>query len=59
MTARRKELDEVMRRMGEDDRTAVVVALDKFARAAGVTPTSSSDTQLSVAGAARQILEES
>jgi len=59
MTARRKELDEVMRRMGEEDRTAVVVALDKFAHAAGVTPTSTSDTQLSVAGAARQILEES
>src|SRR5207245_1346516 len=59
MTARRKELDEVMRRMGEDDRTAVVVALDKFAGAAGVTPTSSSDTQLSVAEAVRQILEES
>jgi len=59
MTARRKELDEVMRRMGEEDRSAVVVALDKFAQAAAVTPTSSSDTQLSVAGAARQILEES
>jgi DNA-binding MarR family transcriptional regulator len=59
MTARRKELDEVMRRMGEDDRSAVVVALDKFAQAAGVTPNSSSDPQLSVAGAARQILEES
>ena len=59
MTARRKELDEVMRRMGEEDRSAVVAALDKFAQAAGVTPNISSDTQLSVAGAARQILEES
>ena len=57
--ARRKELERVMRRMGEEDRIAVVVALDKFAQAAGVAPNSSSDTQHSVAGAARQILEES
>jgi DNA-binding MarR family transcriptional regulator len=35
MTARRRALDEVLRLMGDDDRIAVVVALDKFAQAAG------------------------
>jgi DNA-binding MarR family transcriptional regulator len=38
MTARRRELDEVLRRMGDDERLAVVVALDTFARAAGEDP---------------------
>ncbi len=38
MTARRRELDDVVRRMGDDDRTAVVVALNKFADAAGEAP---------------------
>jgi DNA-binding MarR family transcriptional regulator len=35
MTARRRALDEVLQIMGDDDRRAVVVALDKFAKAAG------------------------
>jgi DNA-binding MarR family transcriptional regulator len=47
MAARRKELDEVMRRMGADDRLAAVNALDKFAHAAGEGPR-----------AAPQLLEE-
>jgi DNA-binding MarR family transcriptional regulator len=58
MAARRKELDAVMRRMGDDDRIAVVVALDKFARAAGVTP-NLSDTRPLATRAATQLLEES
>ena len=58
MAARRKELDAVMRRMGDDDRIAVVVALDKFARAAGVTP-NPSDTRPLATRAATQLLEES
>src|SRR3954451_15230646 len=35
MTARRKKLSEVVELMGDDDRVAVVVALNKFAQAAG------------------------
>jgi DNA-binding MarR family transcriptional regulator len=35
MAARRRELDEVVRRMGADDRAAAIVALNKFAEAAG------------------------
>ncbi len=38
MAARRKELDDVVQRMGDDDRRAVVVALNKFAQAAGEEP---------------------
>jgi DNA-binding MarR family transcriptional regulator len=67
MAARRKELDAVMRRMGDDDRLAVVVALDKFAQAAGVAAnppdtqppdTQRPDTKRLVTRAARQLLEE-
>ena len=58
MAARRKELDAVMRRMGDDDRIAVVVALDNFARAAGVTQ-NPSDTRPLATRAATQLLEES
>jgi DNA-binding MarR family transcriptional regulator len=57
MTARRRALDEVLRRMGDDDRRAVVVALDKFAHAAGEGP-SSSDPQLLATGSISQLLEE-
>ena len=57
MATRRKELDEVVRRMGDEDRVAVVVALNKFAQAAGEEP-ESSDAQPLVARAANQILEE-
>lgn len=38
MTARRRALDEILQLMGDDDRRAVVVALDKFAKAAGGDP---------------------
>jgi DNA-binding MarR family transcriptional regulator len=57
MTARRRELDEVVRRMGDGDRLAVVVALNKFSHAAGETP-GSSDTQLLATRSAGQLLEE-
>src|SRR3954451_5163377 len=30
MTARRREIDDVVQRMGDDDRAAVVIALNKF-----------------------------
>lgn len=35
MAARRAELDSVVRRMGDEDRVAVIAALGKFAQAAG------------------------
>jgi DNA-binding MarR family transcriptional regulator len=35
MTARRRELDTVVQRMGADDRAAAITALNKFAEAAG------------------------
>jgi DNA-binding MarR family transcriptional regulator len=57
MTARRRELDEIVRRMGDDDRLAVVVALNKFSHAAGETP-GSSDTQQLATRSAGQLLEE-
>jgi DNA-binding MarR family transcriptional regulator len=57
MTARRKELDEVVRRMGDDDRIAVVVALNKFAQTAGQAP-NPADAQPLATRAARQLLEE-
>jgi DNA-binding MarR family transcriptional regulator len=57
MTARRKELDEVVRRMGDDDRIAVVVALNKFAHTAGQAP-NPADAQPLATRAARQLLEE-
>ena len=57
MTARRRELDEVVRRIGDDDRIAVVVALNKFAQAAGEGPDAPND-QVLATRAARQLLEE-
>jgi DNA-binding MarR family transcriptional regulator len=57
MAARRRELDHVVRRMGDDDRVAVVVALDKFARAAGEEP-NASDPHLLATQSASQLLEE-
>lgn len=38
MAARRVELDSVVRRMGDEDRVAVITALGKFAQAAGEEP---------------------
>src|SRR4051794_12589419 len=35
MAARRRELDQVVQRMGAEDRAAAIVALNKFAEAAG------------------------
>src|SRR3954454_11364577 len=35
MAARRTKIDDIVRSMGDDDRRAVVVALDKFVQAAG------------------------
>ncbi|SRR5258708_16099343 len=57
MTARRTELDEVVRRMGDDDRVAVVVALNKFAQAAGDDP-GAAESPLPANSAAKQLLEE-
>lgn len=57
MAARRKELDEVMQRMGADDRLAAVNALNKFAQAAGEGP-KPSNTQSLGTRAVRQLLEE-
>jgi DNA-binding MarR family transcriptional regulator len=57
MAARRKKLDEIVRLMGEDDRNAVVVALDKFARAAG-DETGTPETHLLASRSASQLLEE-
>jgi hypothetical protein len=57
MTARRKELDEVVRRMGDDDRIAIIAALNKFAQTAGQVP-ARADTQPLATRAARQLLEE-
>jgi DNA-binding MarR family transcriptional regulator len=61
MATRRRELDEVVRRMGDDDRQAVVIALNKFSQAAGEDPTASGDenhTQQLATRAAGQLLEE-
>src|ERR1700704_3828323 len=60
MTARRRELDQVIHRIGDDDRRAVVVALNKFAQAAGEGPdaTSGPGDQVLATRAARQLLEE-
>jgi DNA-binding MarR family transcriptional regulator len=57
MATRRRELDEVMRRIGEEDRTAVVVALNKFSEAAGVGPDASGNPVLA-GRASTQLLEE-
>ena len=55
MATRRRELDEVVRRMGDDDRVAVVTALNKFAKAAGEAPSSTQTQPLTTAS---QLLEE-
>jgi DNA-binding MarR family transcriptional regulator len=57
MSARRRELDQVIRRLGDDDRRAVVAALNKFAHAAG-EGSHAPDGQVVTTGAARQLLEE-
>ncbi len=56
MAARRKELDDVVQRMGDDDRRAVVVALNKFAQAAGEEP--SDGAHLVATRSPAQLLEE-
>jgi DNA-binding MarR family transcriptional regulator len=60
MAARRRELDQVIRRIGDEDRLAVVVALNKFAQAAGEGPAATTDPgdQVLAIRAARQLLEE-
>ncbi|MCU1464075.1 MAG: transcriptional regulator, MarR family [Actinomycetia bacterium] len=59
MAARRRELDQVIRRIGDEDRLAVVVALNKFAQAAGEGPdATSSPGDHVLATRARQLLEE-
>ena len=57
MTARRRELDQVLQRMGDNDRRAVVVGLDKFARAAGAEA-QGSDSYLATTRSGSQLLEE-
>jgi DNA-binding MarR family transcriptional regulator len=57
MSARRQELDQVIRRIGDEDRMAVVVTLNKFAQAAGAGP-DAPDGQVLTTGAARRLLEE-
>ena len=57
MATRRRELDEVVRRMGDEDRRAVIVALNKFAHAAGEASVASG-TQHLATRAASQLLEE-
>ena len=57
MAARRRELDQVLQRMGDDDRRAVVVALDKFARAAGAEA-DGADSNLTTTRSGSQRLEE-
>ena len=57
MTARRRELDEVVRRMGDDDRKAVVIALNKFSQAAGEAP-DASDLHYLATRSTGQLLEE-
>ena len=56
MAARRRELDAVVQRMGADDRAAAILALNKFAEAAGeeVWP----EPQFSTIQAVNQLLEE-
>jgi len=55
--ARRKKLDDIVQLMGDDDRNAVVVALNKFAEAAG-EETHSAETHLLASRSASQLLEE-
>lgn len=57
MTARRTAVDEIVRRMGDDDRQAVVVALNKFVHAAGAS-LDATDSEFLAAQAASRLLEE-
>jgi DNA-binding MarR family transcriptional regulator len=57
MTARRREIDDVVQRMGDDDRAAVVIALNKFSQAAGVGP-SSTDAHVLASRSVSQPLPE-
>jgi DNA-binding MarR family transcriptional regulator len=57
MAARRRKLSEVVEAMGDDDRIAVVVALNKFAQAAG-EESSATETHLLASRSASQLLEE-
>ena len=57
MTARRKKLREVVDLMGDDDRVAVVVALNKFAQGAG-EESNTTETHLLASRSASQLLEE-
>ncbi len=57
MTARRKAVDEIVRRMGDADRQAVVVALNKFVHAAGAG-SDATDSQFLATQAASRHLEE-
>jgi DNA-binding MarR family transcriptional regulator len=57
MATRRRELDEVVRRIGDEDRRAVIVALNKFAHAAGEEPVPSDSEHLANRQAG-QLLEE-
>jgi DNA-binding MarR family transcriptional regulator len=56
MTARRRALDDVVRRIGEDDRATVIDALTRFAQAAGEDPTARGAQATAPAGT--QPLEE-
>jgi DNA-binding MarR family transcriptional regulator len=56
MTARRQELDRVVHRISDDDRAAVIAALNTFSQAAGEGPDAAE--QVLTHGAARQLLEE-
>jgi len=57
MTARRRKLSEVVQMIGDEDRAAVVVALNKFAQAAGAE-TGATETHVLASRSASQLLEE-
>ena len=57
MATRRRKLSEIVELMGDDDRIAVVVALNKFAQAAG-EESNATETHLLASRSASQLLEE-
>ncbi len=57
MTARRREVDGIVRRMGDDDRHAVVAALNKFVHAAGEN-SEATDSQFLATQVAARLQEE-
>jgi len=57
MTARRHEVDGIVRRMGDDERHAVVVALNNFANAAGES-SDAPDSQFLSSRTAARLLED-